>query len=178
MLTFLTGGARSGKSTLAVRMAAASGDTVVFLATARPEGDAEWQERLAQHQAERPSTWTTVEESLDLAEAIGAVDPGTFLIVDCLTLWVANTIDVGWSDDDIDAAAVKAATGAAARPGATVVVTNEVGSGIVPVVRAVRRFRDALGRVNGVWAGAADRAYLVVAGRLVPLLDPDDLAGG
>ncbi|MEY2569516.1 MAG: adenosylcobinamide kinase / adenosylcobinamide-phosphate guanylyltransferase [Actinomycetota bacterium] len=171
MLTFLTGGARSGKSSLAVGMAAASGDAVVFLATARPEGDAEWHERLARHRGERPASWTTVEEPLDVVGAVTAADPDAFLVVDCLTLWAANAVDAGWDDDEIEALAVKGASAAAVRPGSTVVVTNEVGGGIVPVERAVRRFRDVLGRTNAVWSQHADRAYLVVAGRLVPLLD-------
>ena len=177
MLTFLTGGARSGKSSLAVRMATATGLPVVFLATARPEGDAEWHDRLARHRAERPSGWTTVEEPRDLHGGIAAVEPGAALIVDCLTLWVTNVVDAGLDDDDVERSAAKAAAAAGARQGPTFVVSNEVGSSIVPVDPTVRRFRDLLGRVNAVFASAADRAYLTVAGRVVPLLDPDDFVG-
>jgi adenosyl cobinamide kinase/adenosyl cobinamide phosphate guanylyltransferase len=178
MLTFLTGGARSGKSSLAVRMASGSGLPVVFLATARPEGDEEWCERLGRHRAERPEEWTTVEEPVELASAIAAVDGGAVLIVDCLTLWVANVIDAGLSDDDVEAVSRKACSAIVARQAPTVVVSNEVGSSIVPVDPAVRRYRDVLGRVNAVFASAADRAYLTVAGRVLPLLDPDDVVGG
>lgn len=178
MLTFLTGGARSGKSSLAVRMAAASGLPVVFLATARPEGDDEWHTRLGRHRAERPQEWTTVEEPVELAAAVAAADPGAALIVDCLTLWVANVLDAGLDDGDVEAAATKAAAAAAARPAPTFVVSNEVGSSIVPVDPGVRRYRDVLGRVNAVVAEAADRAYLTVAGRVLPLLGPDDVVGG
>jgi adenosyl cobinamide kinase/adenosyl cobinamide phosphate guanylyltransferase len=178
MLTFLTGGARSGKSSLAVRIALASGRPVVFVATARPDGDDEWHERLARHRAERPEAWTTVEEPVHLAEAIAAADSGAAVVVDCLTLWVANVLDVGMSDGEAEAAAVKAASAASKRTQATVVVSNEVGSSIVPVDPGVRRYRDVLGRVNAVFAAAADRAYLTVAGRVVPLLDPDDIVGG
>jgi adenosyl cobinamide kinase/adenosyl cobinamide phosphate guanylyltransferase len=178
MLTFLTGGARSGKSSLAVRMANGSGLPVVFLATARPEGDDEWHRRLARHRAERPEGWTTVEEPVELASAVAAVDGGAALIVDCLTLWVANVVDAGLDDGDVQAAADTAAAAAAARGAPTVVVSNEVGSSIVPVDPGVRRYRDLLGRVNAVFASAADRAYLTVAGRVLPLLDPDDVVGG
>jgi adenosyl cobinamide kinase/adenosyl cobinamide phosphate guanylyltransferase len=178
MLTFLTGGARSGKSSLAVRMAAGSGLPVVFLATARPEGDEEWHERLARHRAERPPGWTTVEESRDLTGAIEGADPQAALVVDCLTLWVANVLDAGMDDADVEAAAAKAASAAVARAGPTIVVSNEVGSSIVPVDPGVRRYRDLLGRVNAAFATAADRAYLTVAGRMLPLLDPADVLGG
>jgi adenosyl cobinamide kinase/adenosyl cobinamide phosphate guanylyltransferase len=178
MLTFLTGGARSGKSALAVRMAMAAGTPVVFLATARPEGDEEWHERLARHRSERPATWTTVEEPVDLAGAIATVDPSAALVVDCLTLWVANVLDAGMTDEEAAAASRTSCEAIAARPGPTVVVSNEVGSSIVPVDPGVRRYRDVLGRVNAVFAAAADRAYLTVAGQMLPLLDPDDVVGG
>jgi adenosyl cobinamide kinase/adenosyl cobinamide phosphate guanylyltransferase len=178
MLTFLTGGARSGKSTLAVRLAVASGLPVVFVATARPEGDDEWREKIDRHRNERPPTWTTVEESIDVAGAVAAADPGVALIVDCLTLWVANALDAGMREVEVEEAAQKAAAAAAARPGPTFVVTNEVGSSIVPVDPGVRRYRDLLGRVNATWAAAADRAYLAVAGRVLPLLEAGDIVGG
>ena len=178
MLTFLTGGARSGKSSLAVRMAMASGRPVVFLATARPEGDEEWHARLARHRAERPAAWTTVEEPVDLADAIAAVEPEAALVVDCLTLWVTNLLDVDKSDEEAEAMSRTCCEAIAARHGPTIVVSNEVGSSIVPVDPGVRRYRDVLGRVNAVFAGAADRAFLTVAGRVLPLLDADDVVGG
>jgi adenosyl cobinamide kinase/adenosyl cobinamide phosphate guanylyltransferase len=178
MLTFLTGGARSGKSSLAVRLATASGLPVVFLATARPEGDEEWHTRLARHRAERPEAWMTVEEPVDLAGAIAAVDPQAALVVDCLTLWVTNMVQAGTADGEVEAVSRKSCQAAVARQGPTVVVSNEVGSSIVPVDPAVRRFRDLLGRVNAVFAASADRAYLTVAGRVLPLLDPDEVVGG
>jgi adenosylcobinamide kinase / adenosylcobinamide-phosphate guanylyltransferase len=178
MLTFLTGGARSGKSSLAVRMAAASGLPVVFIATARPEGDDEWHGRLARHRAERPEGWTTIEEPVELAAAIAAADHAAAVIVDCLTLWVANLMDAGLDDSDVETLSRTSCEAIAARQAPTVVVSNEVGSSIVPVDPAVRRYRDLLGRVNAVFAAAADRAYLTVAGRVLPLLDPDDVIGG
>jgi adenosyl cobinamide kinase/adenosyl cobinamide phosphate guanylyltransferase len=178
MLTFLTGGARSGKSSLAVRLAAASGLPVVFLATARPEGDDEWHARLARHRAERPGAWSTIEEPVDLAGAIAAADTQAALVVDCLTLWVTNVVQAGMVDDEVEALSRKACTAIVARQAPTFVVSNEVGSSIVPVDPAVRRYRDLLGRVNAMFASSADRAYLTVAGRMLPLLDPDDVVGG
>jgi adenosylcobinamide kinase/adenosylcobinamide-phosphate guanylyltransferase len=178
MLTFLTGGARSGKSSLAVRLAAAAGAPVVFVATARPEGDDEWSERLARHRAERPADWTTIEESLDLVGAIAGPDSAACLVVDCLTLWVANSMEAGRSEGEIEAEASKGVAAARARQGLTIVVSNEVGSSIVPVDLGARRFRDVLGRVNTVWATAADRAFLTVAGRVLPLIDPGAIVDG
>ena len=173
MLTFLTGGARSGKSTLAVRMANRAGLPVTFVATARPEGDEEWTGRIERHRTERPSEWTTVEEQHDLAAAVTDAHPDAFVIVDCLSLWLANMLEAGSGDDDILAATTKAVDAATHRRGPVVVVSNEVGSSIVPMDAALRRFRDLLGRVNGTWATAADRAYLVVAGRVLPLAELD-----
>jgi adenosylcobinamide kinase/adenosylcobinamide-phosphate guanylyltransferase len=91
------------------------------------------------------------------------------VVVDCLGLWVANLLGREDTEDEIVASAQRAARLAASRRGATVVVTNEVGLGIVPANQLARRFRDALGRVNAVWGDAADEALLVVAGRALPL---------
>jgi adenosylcobinamide kinase/adenosylcobinamide-phosphate guanylyltransferase len=161
----LTGGARSGKSALAIALASASDADVVFLATGQP-GDDEMAARIALHRAERPVDWTTIEEPRRLLEAIGSVDPRACLIVDCLSLWVANVLASG----HVDSAAAAAAAAAAARPGTTIVVTNEVGLGVVPATPLGREYRDVLGRVNAIWAERASAAYLVVAGRLLPLL--------
>jgi adenosylcobinamide kinase/adenosylcobinamide-phosphate guanylyltransferase len=164
----LTGGARSGKSALAVALAERDGAHVVFLATGLP-GDNEMAARIARHRAERPPRWTTVEEPVRLVEAIGAVEPSACLIVDCLSLWVASLIEAG-SAAGVEGAAAAAADVAAARSGTTIVVTNEVGLGIVPATPLGRGYRDLLGRVNAIWAERATAAYLVVAGRLLALL--------
>jgi adenosyl cobinamide kinase/adenosyl cobinamide phosphate guanylyltransferase len=157
MLTLLIGGARSGKSSLAVQMAA--GD-VVFIATGEP-GDEEMAARIAEHRAERPDEWRTVEAPVDVVGALRDAPPDACVILDCLTLWIANTMD--------EERAREAAEVAAARPGETIVVTNEVGLGIVPVNDLARAYRDLLGRVNAVWAEAADRVLFVVAGRTLEL---------
>jgi adenosylcobinamide kinase / adenosylcobinamide-phosphate guanylyltransferase len=163
-LVLLIGGARSGKSSLAVERAARAGLPVVFVATGEA-GDEEMTARIAQHRRERPPEWTTVEEPAELARAIAAA-PGTdVLVVDCLSLWVANVFERIAVED----AAAEAARLAAARPGLTIAVTNEVGLGIVPDNELARRYRDVLGRVNAIWAAAADEAYFVVAGRALRL---------
>lgn len=168
-LIVLLGGARSGKSRLAVRMAGADGRPVVFVATAQAREDQELAERIARHRAERPPSWTTVEEPLDLAAVVAAAPATAFLVVDCLTLWTANALEAGWSPESVERAAADGAALAAARPSPTVVVSNEVGMGIVPETMLGRTFRDVLGRVNALYAEAAERACLVVAGRILEL---------
>lgn len=165
-LTFLVGGARSGKSSLALELARASGGPVVFLATGEA-GDAEMADRIALHRAERPAGWTTVEESRELAAAVAAAPAGACLVVDCLSLWVANVLESGAAAVETEAAA--AAAIAAARDGLTIAVTNEVGLGVVPATPLGRLYRDVLGRVNATWSRAATDAYLVVAGRTLRL---------
>jgi adenosylcobinamide kinase / adenosylcobinamide-phosphate guanylyltransferase len=161
-LTLLLGGARAGKSSLALRRAAACGRPVVFIATAEAH-DAEMAERIARHRAERDPGWATVEESGDLAGALAATPADVCVIVDCLTLWVANLLER--DDAVIERLAVEAAELAAGRAGPTIAVSNEVGMGVVPASAVGRRYRDMLGRVNAVWAERAERAALVVAGR-------------
>jgi adenosylcobinamide kinase / adenosylcobinamide-phosphate guanylyltransferase len=179
--TFITGGARSGKSRFAL---AEQSDhrRVVFLATAQP-GDAEMAARIARHRAERPGHWTTIEEPLDLvarAEEVsagggelsarrGALARGVdAIIIDCLTLWVANRLLAGHADGAILQGADELADFVARRPCAITIVTNEVGAGVHPETPAGLRFRDLLGSVNQRVAAACDRVILLVAG--VPLI--------
>lgn len=175
-LVLLTGGARSGKSALALRLGSEQGAPVVFLATAQP-GDEEMEARIARHRRERPGSWRTIEEPLRLREAIEAVDDDHCLIVDCLTLWTANALE-RFDAEDAESRAAAAAAAAAARPGTTIAVTNEVGLGLVPDSPLGRSYRDLLGRVNAIWAAAADRAFLLVAGRALDLERVDSLAEG
>jgi adenosylcobinamide kinase / adenosylcobinamide-phosphate guanylyltransferase len=168
-LTFLVGGARSGKSSLAVRLASDWEGPVVFLATAEAREDGELAARIARHRLERPAGWRTVEEPLDLIGELGRASDRAFLIVDCLTLWATNAVLAGWSDEDVERVAADAAAASAGRVSPTVVVSNEIGMGVVPATPLGRSFRDLLGRVNAVFAGHADRACLVVAGRTLEL---------
>lgn len=164
-LVVLLGGARSGKSALAVRLA---GEVATLVATASP-GDAEMEERIRRHRAERPAAWATVEEPVALGAALVSVEPERAVVVDCLSLWVSNLIAAGWADRAIEDEARAVAAAAAARDGLTVAVSNEVGLGIVPPTSLGRRYRDVLGRVNVAWALASDRTLLVVAGRTLEL---------
>jgi adenosyl cobinamide kinase/adenosyl cobinamide phosphate guanylyltransferase len=165
-LVVLLGGARSGKSALAVRLVSQH-EPVVFLATGEAR-DEEMAERIERHRAERPPGWQTLEEPLRLREAIAGADPESALVVDCLSLWVANRLEHEPAAT-IEEEAGAAAGAAAARPGLTVAVSNEVGLGLVPSTPLGRSYRDLLGRVNAAWVERADRAYLVVAGRALPL---------
>lgn len=160
-LVLLVGGARSGKTRLALERAV---EPVVFIATGEA-GDDEMAERIARHRAERPASWQTVEEPVELERALAAVPGGATAIVDCLSLWVSNVFETRAAEE----LAASAAAHAASRPGLTIVVTNEVGLGIVPDNALAREYRDVLGRVNAIFAGAADEAYFVVAGRTLRL---------
>jgi adenosylcobinamide kinase/adenosylcobinamide-phosphate guanylyltransferase len=170
-VTILLGGARSGKSDLACRLAAAGPAPVTFLATAEA-GDDEMAARIARHRAERPAGWATVEEPISVVAAVQGVDPERTLLLDCVTLWVANLTGAGWDDAAIEAEAGRLAGALADRSGASLVVANEIGWGLVPADPASRRFRDVHGRVNRALAQRADAAVLVVAGRVVPLVEP------
>ncbi|MGH2699207.1 MAG: bifunctional adenosylcobinamide kinase/adenosylcobinamide-phosphate guanylyltransferase [Actinomycetota bacterium] len=173
-LLVLLGGARSGKSRLAVEMGTKWAGRAVVIVTAEARDD-EMAERIKRHRAERPPDWDTVEEPLDLEAALGSVPGDALALVDCLTLWVSNLLEEGLEDAEIEELARHSASAAAARAAETIVVTNEVGSGIVPANAIARRFQDLLGRVNSIWADASDRTALVVAGRVLPLQRPEVL---
>jgi adenosyl cobinamide kinase/adenosyl cobinamide phosphate guanylyltransferase len=126
-------------------------------------------ERIRAHRDERPEHWTTVEEPLDLALAVAAVPDEDGVVIDCLTLWVANLLDRGGAAAEVEEASRIAAARAGSRSGPTIVISNEVGLGVVPATELGRRYRDLLGRVNTQWASAAETAALVVAGRRLPL---------
>jgi adenosylcobinamide kinase/adenosylcobinamide-phosphate guanylyltransferase len=166
-LTVLVGGARSGKSAHALRLAG-SAESVVFIATAEA-GDDEMAARIESHRVERPGGWATVEEPVGIREALESSPVESFVILDCLSLWVSNLMHRDWTDEAIEAEGVRSARVAAARSAPTVVVTNEVGLGIVPATPLGRRYRDVLGRVNRAFADVADEALLVVAGRTLRL---------
>jgi adenosyl cobinamide kinase/adenosyl cobinamide phosphate guanylyltransferase len=175
-LTLLTGGARSGKSTIAVDAATRSDRPVTFVATAEPLDD-DMAERIRRHRDERPREWSIVEEPLDLVGALEGAADGHVVIVDCLTLWVSNLVGSGMAADAVEPLAARAASAAASRAGATFVITNEVGSGIVPIAAEVRGWRDLLGRVNAAFSSKADEAYLIVAGRVLRLQPATELSG-
>lgn len=161
MRELILGGARSGKSTLAERRAADSGLAVVFVATAEA-GDSEMAARIAAHRARRPDHWATVEAPRDLAGALQAhAGIGRLLLVDCLTLWLANLV----ADDSALEREREALLGALPHlAGEIVLVSNEVGLGIVPDNPLARGFRDAAGRLNQDVAAACERVTFIAAG--------------
>ena len=162
------GGARSGKSAYAQYLAEAAAPERLYLATAEP-GDADMARRIARHRGARGAGWTTLEEPLALAEALRSnARIGRVVLVDCLTLWLSNLMHAG---RDPEAAIAGLAEAIGALEGPAIVVSNEVGMGIVPEHRLGRDFRDWQGRVNREAARACDVVALVAAG-LPVLLKP------
>ena len=157
------GGARSGKSRYAVEQAAQSGGRVAFLATARAL-DGDMASRIARHRAERPAGWTTLEEPQDIVAACRRAAAHDLVIVDCVTVWVANLMERGDDDTAVLAAADDLAKLQREHLLSLLIVSNEVGEGVHPSTELGRRFRDLLGFVNQRLASAADRVTLMVAG--------------
>jgi len=166
----LLGGARSGKSELSSKLASAAYLPVVVVVTAEAR-DEEMTERIRRHRASRPSAWTTVDAPVEVARAIGELAPDAFVVLDCLSLWVSNAIEAGLGDRQIVDEAREIAALLAKRAAPAVVVSNEVGLGIVPMNALARRYRDTLGRVNATFVDEAERAYFVVAGKALALED-------
>jgi adenosyl cobinamide kinase/adenosyl cobinamide phosphate guanylyltransferase len=171
----LLGGARSGKSAMAKRLAVASGAPVTFIATAEPR-DEEMAARIRRHREERMPEWRTVEAPLDLHAAVRSAPPADFLVVDCLTLWVSNLLEAGNDAAQISDAADELTHELISRE--CVVVSNEVGLGIVPMNELARAYRDVLGAVNSIFAASAERAVLMVAGRALELASADVVVRG
>lgn len=142
---------------------------MTVIATAEA-GDDEMTARIIRHRAARPTSWATIEEPAALAAAVHTVAEDRFIIVDCLTLWLANVL--GSSDGEIGDQASEAIDALACRAGDGVVVSNEVGDGIVPADPMSRRYRDLLGQVNSLFAASATEAYLMVAGKALALQAP------
>ena len=155
------GGARSGKSRYAQEWAERHAGPLAFIATAQAF-DAEMEDRIARHKADRDARWHTWEAPLDLPEVIGQAAEGAgVVLVDCLTLWLSNLL---LADHNLDAAAARLCAAVEVCPCPIALVANEVGFGIVPDNALARRFRDAAGRLNQQVAAAVDHVVLVAAG--------------
>ncbi|RFU46100.1 bifunctional adenosylcobinamide kinase/adenosylcobinamide-phosphate guanylyltransferase [Paraburkholderia sp. DHOC27] len=167
-LTFVLGGARSGKSAHAERLASDSAQSVTYIATARMADDAEFAARIAHHRERRPAHWQLREEPLDLAGALASVDaPGHCVLIDCLTLWLANLLcppDGSAPDADYPARLAAFETALGAATGKVIVVSNEIGLGVVPLGAATRLYVDTLGRLNQRVAALCPQVTMMVAG--------------
>ncbi len=165
-LILVTGGSRSGKSSYALDLAErhAGAGRAFFLATAQAI-DEEMRARIAHHQSLRPGIFETIEAPVELCEAVAKLDHRAgVVVIDCLTIWVANLLAVNRDDAAIMAEATGLADLLKQAPFDCFVVTDEVGSGIVPMAPLGRRFRDLLGWTNQAVARAADQVLLMVAG--------------
>lgn len=163
------GGARSGKSRHALVLARGWGRPVAFVATAEAR-DADLAARIARHRAERPADWGTLEEPRDLVGACRrAASEAGLVVVDCLTLWIANRMLGGDSDAAILGGVEDLTRFMGERRAAMILISNEVGEGVHPPTADGRRYRDLLGQVNQRVAAAADRVTLMVAGIAVPI---------
>lgn len=175
-LVVVTGAARSGKSRFAEQLAASAGAPVVYVATLAADDD-ESRARIARHRERRPAGWTTIEAPIGVVEVIGGAPAGATVLVECMATWCSNLFWRERLDEDapseawerlVDAtvaAAERVVQAAVEREGLTVLVTNEVGWGIVPMERLSRYYRDALGLLNQALGSAAHEVVLVVAGR-------------
>ena len=163
MLTLVLGGARSGKSRYAEGLIARLPHPWIYIATAEV-GDGEMAARIAAHRAHRAAGWQTVEAPRELPEALNQAPAAAAVLVDCLTLWLTNVM---LGSFDVEKMTGKLEDALRARGGETVLVSNEVGLGIVPESELGRRFRDAQGVLNQRMATLADRVVLMVAGHPV-----------
>jgi adenosylcobinamide kinase / adenosylcobinamide-phosphate guanylyltransferase len=171
-LILILGGMRSGKSDFAQTLASEiGGNAVIFVATAEPY-DSEMQRRIERHRADRPAEWLTVEEPLHLSEAIrvasgAAADRGT-VVIDCITLWVSNLLLAApgnnLSDETVNDCVKRLLDQYQSGHSSWIVVSNEVGQGIIPDNALARRYADLLGRANRAIAAQADKVLLMVAG--------------
>lgn len=177
--TFILGGARSGKSTLAQKMGEEAGGEVLFVATAEA-GDEDMKARIDAHQRSRPAGWHTLEATHDLGlQILQQARTANTIIIDCITLLVSNIFQLhDWKEDAelMETAVRKEITGIIncmeAVPAHFIIVSNEIGLGIVPADRVSRIYRDVLGRANQLLANHADTVYLLVAGIPVTVKKP------
>lgn len=167
MRTLILGGARSGKSALAERLASESGREVVYIATAQA-GDAEMATRIAHHRSRRPQQWLCVEEPIRLADVLREhAREHRCILVDCLTLWLSNLLG-GADEHAFERERACLLDALQALPGELLMVSNEVGLGIVPLGELTRRFVDEAGRLHQAIAAVSERVVFVAAG--LPLI--------
>ena len=159
-LIFVTGGAASGKSRLAEQIVRARGKPKTYIATLQPF-DAEMQAKTEKHQLDRGSDWTTIEAPIDVAQVLGSVAADHVILLDCVTLWLSNVL---LAEMDVDQACDAMMNALLTCPCDVVVVSNEVGMGIVPDNALSRKFRNAQGKLNQMIAAKADTVLTVISG--------------
>jgi adenosylcobinamide kinase/adenosylcobinamide-phosphate guanylyltransferase len=163
-VVIITGGARSGKSRFAQELAMQWGKDVVFIATAAVR-DKEMEKRIEKHRQSRPPRWRTIEEEVKLVDAIESLTgESKIIIVDCITLWISNLMEEGYEDEWIRQETRRFGELLQGSYHSCILVTNEVGAGIVPDNAIARRFRDIAGEVNQILASCSDECYLMAAG--------------
>ncbi len=168
-LILISGGARSGKSHFAHKLALSLGQKRLFVATAQA-WDEEMHTRITTHQEERGDSYETLEEPLNLTDALSTRPPYEVLLIDCLTLWISNHLMIDQLTDQEIRESILAHVQAARRKAQYVIlVSNEVGFGIVPEYPLARRFRDLNGTLQQALAAQAQRIYLAVLGQILPL---------
>jgi adenosylcobinamide kinase/adenosylcobinamide-phosphate guanylyltransferase len=162
--TFITGGASSGKSQYALELLR-NRDDVTFVATG-VKTDKEMELRIEEHRRQRPEAWETIEEALDLASAVESMNEhNSGLIIDCLTMWVSNLIYMGRCDHgEILERAGRLATHLKGLDKTVLVVSNELGMGIIPADGESREYRRVAGEVNQIFARSSDEVYFVISG--------------
>jgi len=166
-LILVTGGVRSGKSNYAQHLAKSFKRKVIYIATAEAL-DSDMKKRIGSHKKSRDKSWVTIEEPLRVSGAVKKLPAGErVILLDCLTLFISNLILKGLSDAAVCGEINAALKALKRKSDAAIIVTNEVGSGIVPDTKLGRRFRDLQGKVNQIASGAADCVYLMVSG--IPL---------
>lgn len=170
----ILGGARSGKSSFAEKLATRRKRPVTMIATAQ-EIDDEMRLRIAVHRSSRPTDWKTIEEPLRIDEAVASVPRDDTVIVDCITVWLGNVLHHGGANEDVDKTISRLVEEVTIRTGSTLIVSNEVGLGIVPASELARGYRDLMGRVNTRLAAELDRAIFMVAGRYIDLKDSEGI---
>lgn len=166
--SLLVGGARSGKSDLAVRLGEAWSGDVIVAATAQPSDD-DMARRISRHQHDRPVGWGLIEAPLLNAHDVVAVEPGALLIVDCITMLVNNMMFADKTEAQIDEHASILSHAFVSRTDPTIVITNEVGLGVHPETELGRRYRDVLGRFNQRLTSRAENTFFVAAGKVTRL---------
>jgi adenosylcobinamide kinase / adenosylcobinamide-phosphate guanylyltransferase len=169
-VTLVLGGVRSGKSRYAQQLAERS-DRVAFIATAERRDDSEMTAKIERHRSERPGGWATIEEPIRLARAIQEAGCNhDVVIVDCLTLFASNLLEACGQDHDAMKRHIDQLCDVLhAPPYSVILVSNEVGSGVVPAYELGRRFRDLVGEINQRVASSSDQVLLMVAGLPFPL---------